>query len=57
MDKEALLERILTERVFKILNFWTFLNFWWSVVKNPPTNEGDTGSIPDPGRFHTPKSN
>ena len=54
MDKEALLERILTERVFKVLNFWTFLNFWWSVVKNPPTNEGDTGSIPDPGRFHMP---
>ena len=22
------------------------------VVKNPPANEGDTGSIPGPGRFH-----
>ena len=23
-----------------------------SVVKNPPANAGDTGSIPDQGRFH-----
>ena len=23
-----------------------------SVVKNPPANAGDTGSIPDPGRSH-----
>ena len=28
-----------------------------SVVKNPPANEGDTGSIPDPGRSHMPWSN
>ena len=27
-----------------------------SVVKNPPANAGDTGSIPDPGRFHVPQS-
>ena len=26
-------------------------------VENTPANAGDTGSIPDPGRFHTPKSN
>ena len=25
------------------------------VVKNPPANEGDTGSIPGPGRFHMPR--
>ena len=24
-----------------------------SVVKNPPANAGDTGSIPDSGRSHT----
>ena len=24
-----------------------------SVVKNPPANAGDTGSIPDPGKFYT----
>ena len=24
------------------------------VVKNPPANARDTGSIPDPGRFHMP---
>ena len=27
-----------------------------SVVKNPPANVGDTGSIPDPGRSHIPWS-
>ena len=28
-----------------------------AVVKNPPANAGDTGSIPDPGRSHMPRSN
>ena len=28
-----------------------------SVVKNPPANAGDTGSIPDPGRSHMQWSN
>jgi len=28
-----------------------------SVVKNPPANAGDTGSIPDLGRFHILQSN
>ncbi|XP_057578113.1 formin-1 isoform X2 [Hippopotamus amphibius kiboko] len=27
------------------------------VVKNPPANAGDTGSIPGPGRSHMPRSN
>ena len=27
------------------------------VVKNPPANAGDSGSIPGPGRFHRPRSN
>ena len=27
-----------------------------SVVKNPPANAGVTGSIPDPGRSHMPRS-
>ena len=27
------------------------------VVKNPPANAGDMGSIPGPGRFHVPWSN
>ena len=27
-----------------------------AVVKNPPANAGDTGSSPDPGRFHMPQS-
>ena len=28
-----------------------------AVVKNPPANVGDTGSIPGPGRSHMPQSN
>ena len=28
-----------------------------AVVKNPPANAGDTGSIPGPGRSHMPCSN
>ena len=28
-----------------------------SVVKNPPTNAGDTGSSPGPGRSYMPQSN
>ena len=28
-----------------------------SVVKNLPASAGDTGSIPDLGRFHMPRSN
>ena len=28
-----------------------------SVVKNPPTTAGDTGSIPGLGRSHMPQSN
>ena len=28
-----------------------------AVVKNPPANAGDAGSIPGPGRSHMPQSN
>ena len=28
-----------------------------TVVKNPPTNAGDTGSVPGPGRSHMPRRN
>ena len=28
-----------------------------SVVKKPPANPGDLGSIPDPGRSHMPQIN
>ena len=28
-----------------------------TVVKNPPANAGDTGSIPGPGRSHMQRSN
>ena len=36
---------------------------WWvgfpggTVVKNPPANAGDMGSIPGPGRSHMPRIN
>ena len=30
---------------------------WWLNGKNPPADAGDTGSIPDPGRSHMPRSN
>ena len=30
---------------------------WWSNVKNPPWNAGDTGLIPGPGRSHMPRGN
>ena len=51
-------ESILT----KSFDFWDclikiFLGFPSSpVVKNPPANAGDTGSIPGAGRFHVPWS-
>ena len=28
-----------------------------TVGRNPPSNARDMGSIPSPGRFHTPRSN
>ena len=28
-----------------------------AVIKNPPANAGDMGSIPGPGRSHMPQSN
>ena len=28
-----------------------------AVVKNPPADAGDTGSIPGPGRSHMPRGN
>ena len=40
--------------IFKI-NSWDFPGD--PVVKNPPANEGDTGSITGPGRSHMPRYN
>ena len=36
-------------------NLWDFPD--GAVVKNPPANVGDMGSIPGPGRSHMPRSN
>ena len=38
----------------KYIWFWDFPG--GAVVKNPPANAGDTGSIPGPGRSHMPRS-
>ena len=35
-----------------VMNLWSFPG--GSVVKNPPANAGDMGSVPDPGRSHMP---
>ena len=45
------------KRYFSItrVNKWGFPG--GAVVKNPPANAGDTGSIPGPGRSHMPQSN
>ena len=37
------------------IQYWDFPS--GAVVKNPPANAGDTGSIPGPGRSHMPWSN
>jgi len=51
------------EKVFNITNNWENENqnhskgfSGGSVVENPPAIAGDTGSIPDLGRFHMPRS-
>ena len=51
------------EKVFNITNNQGNENqnhnegfFGGSVVKNQPANAGDTGSVPDLGRFHMPQS-
>ena len=40
---------------YEIIISWDFPG--GAVVKNPPANAGDTGSIPGPGRLHMPRSN
>ena len=42
-------------RYVKNIASWDFTG--GAVVKNPPANAGDTGSIPGPGRSHMPQSN
>ena len=43
-----------TSTILKIIS-WDFPGC--SEVKNLPANAGDTGSIPGPGRSHSPRSN
>ena len=38
----------------KNMKYWDFPG--GTMVKNPPANAGDTGSIPGPGRSHMPWS-
>ena len=41
--------------IYQKLGFWDFPG--GAVVKNPPTDAGDTGSSPGLGRSHMPRSN
>ena len=48
--------------ISKFLKYYIFFKSTWdfpggTVVKNPPANVGDTGSIPGPGGSHMPQSN
>ena len=45
------------QRQVRVLKVQTFDFPGGPVVKNPPTNAGDMGSMPGPGRFHTPQGN
>ena len=67
LNSVMLLENIrqATVRLVLCLTFSTFIlkyKMWvpglpgGSVIKNPPANAGDTGSIPDLGRSHMPQS-
>ena len=47
--------RLVIEVVFKITGLGDFPG--GTMVKNPPANAGDMGSIPGPGRSHMPRSN
>ena len=51
------LQKVDTEETyFNIIKaIWDFPG--GAVVKNPPANVGDMGSIPSPGRSHMPWSN
>ena len=44
-------------RLGPVLSCWQNRHSVASLVKNPHTNTGDTGSISDPGRSHVPQSN
>ena len=52
------LEEYAGKRGYIILNKTCYTGFpGGAVVKNPPANAGDMGSIPGPGRSHMPQSN
>ena len=51
-EKEARRNKMLQEGLVLLLGFPG-----GSMVKNPPANAGDTGSIPDSGRSHMLHSN
>ena len=61
MDSTCLTERKIVliglnkNSALKRINFGGFPG--GAVDENPPTNAGDTGSIPGPERFHMPRSN
>ena len=55
-SSEKTIKRIVLKSIFEKYS-WAFLVPSASMVKNLPPNAGDMGSIPGPGRSHTPQSN
>ena len=51
---DAYKKEVKNNLLLEIINFRDFPS--GTVVKNPPANAGDMGSIPDPGRSHMPQS-
>ena len=51
----SLIYGIYKNKLIEIESTWYFPG--GAVVKNPPANAGDTGSIPGLGRPHIPQSN
>ena len=50
-------QKYFDSEVDKLVLKYTWQGFpGGSVVKNPPANAGDTGSIPGPKRYHMPQS-
>lgn len=55
--EESFQQMVLRQQDSHILKNGTGDFLGSTVFKNPPANEGDTNSIPGPGRFHTPQGN
>ena len=57
MEKDVVYTHIYTIEYYSAKKKWMKGFPGGPMVKNPPVNTGDTGSIPGQGRFHMPWSN